>query len=62
MSEKPVSGTSDLQTHLFDTALRAAVPADLTGRDWLVDWYFVARLEDFCRYLSTVASGTAGRS
>jgi hypothetical protein len=37
MSEKPVSATSDLQARPFDPARRRVVPADLTGRDWLVD-------------------------
>ena len=48
MSEKPVSATSDLQTRLFDPARRRAVPADLTGRDWLVDGEIVARLIASC--------------
>ncbi len=49
MSEKPVSATSDLQARLFDPARRRAVPADLTGSDWLVDGEIVARFGDFFR-------------
>ncbi len=43
MNEKPVCATSDLQTRLFDPARREVVPADLTGRDWLVEGLILAR-------------------
>jgi hypothetical protein len=60
MSEKPVSATSDLQTRLFDPARRGWVPADLTGRDWLVDAQIVARSDVLCSNSSKLDLENAG--
>jgi hypothetical protein len=54
MGDKPVSATSGLQARAFDPARRSVIPANLTGRNWLVDGKILARLGDFsqltCKY------------
>jgi hypothetical protein len=43
MSEYPVIPTFDLQARLLDQARLKAIHADLTGRDRLLDGYYLAR-------------------